>query len=122
MDVSHSRPHRVFDVAPYGAFERFIKAVNYITKAAPFKSAEAALPPAAVSAGDARKMPLKAGSIDLIITSPPYLNAIDYLRGHKLSLVWMGHNVAAIRMLRATNIGTEVAAPSAPSWLQTSAC
>ncbi len=43
----------------------------------------------------------------MIITSPPYLNAIDYLRGHKLSLVWMGQSIARVRNIRSTNIGTE---------------
>lgn len=115
MDVSHSRPHRVFDVAPHSAFDKFAKAVKYITKITPFKVGEEIDGAAVVSSEDARKMPLGAGTIDLIITSPPYLNAIDYLRGHKLSLVWMGHNIAAIRMLRATNMGTEVAAALKPA-------
>lgn len=112
MDVSHSRPHRVFDIAPHSAFDKFAKAVNYIMKLAPFTAEEQTGGAAIVSSEDARKMPLCDATIDLIITSPPYLNAIDYLRGHKLSLVWMGHNIAAIRMLRATNMGTEVAASS----------
>ena len=43
----------------------------------------------------------------MVITSPPYLNAIDYLRGHKLYLVWMGHQVDHLRDLRSANIGTE---------------
>jgi hypothetical protein len=38
------------------------------------------------------------------------MNAIDYLRGHKFTLVWMGHVVGELRDIRATNIGTEVAA------------
>jgi len=56
---------------------------------------------------DARNLPLADESVDLVITSPPYLNAIDYLRGHKLSLVWMGHRVKDIRTLRSQSIGTE---------------
>jgi hypothetical protein len=35
--------------------------------------------------------------VDLIFTSPPHLNAIDYLRCSKFSLVWMGHSIAALR-------------------------
>ena len=52
-------------------------------------------------------MALKDGVADLVVTSPPYLNAIDYLRGHKLSLVWMGHQIDELRELRSTNIGSE---------------
>lgn len=107
MDVSHSRPHKAYDKAPHRAFDRFILAVNHIIKSAPFAEASAKAPDAKIKSGDARKMPLKAQSIDLIITSPPYLNAIDYLRGHKLSLVWMGHSIADLRLLRSTNVGTE---------------
>jgi hypothetical protein len=62
--------------------------------------------------GDARRLPIKSGTIDCVISSPPYLNAIDYLRGHKFSLIWMGHSVSDLRTVRATNVGTEVSAPS----------
>jgi len=109
MDVSHSRPHKVYDQAPYRAFDRFIYAVNYIIKAAPFGGGETKSPVASVFSADARNIPLGDKSIDLIITSPPYLNAIDYLRGHKLSLVWMGYSVSDLRVLRSTNVGTEKA-------------
>lgn len=107
MDVSHSRPHKVYDRAPHRAFDRFITAVDYIIKSAPFRSDSKKAPDARVMNVDAREMPLNPKSIDLIITSPPYLNAIDYLRGHKLSLVWMGHSIANLRQLRSTNVGTE---------------
>jgi DNA modification methylase len=114
MDVSHSRPHRVFDLAPHGAFDRFARAVRYVTRLSPFRAGEeqGTLGGAVVSNEDARKLPVADATIDLVITSPPYLNAIDYMRGHKLSLVWMGFNIAALRLLRATNMGSEVAAPS----------
>ena len=51
---------------------------------------------------------LATESVDLIITSPPYLNAIDYLRCSKFSLVWMGYSVGGLRRLRSTTVGTEV--------------
>jgi DNA modification methylase len=58
--------------------------------------------------GDARKLTkLKSSSVDLIITSPPYLNAIDYFRGHRLSLVWLGYRLSQIRRFRSGGIGTE---------------
>src|SRR3712207_7608036 len=41
------------------------------------------------------------------ITSPPYLNAIDYLRGHRLSLVWLGYRIGDLRLTRAVSIGAE---------------
>jgi DNA modification methylase len=51
---------------------------------------------------------LKNKSIDLVLTSPPYLNAIDYMRCSKFSLVWMGYNINQIRRIRTESVGTEV--------------
>ena len=58
--------------------------------------------------GDARRLDIRDGSVDLVVTSPPYLNAIDYLRCSKFSLVWMGYSVVELRRLRSTAVGTEV--------------
>jgi hypothetical protein len=42
--------------------------------------------------------------------SPPYLNAIDYIRGQRLAHVWLGYSVPQLRELLATSIGAERAA------------
>jgi len=107
MDVSHSRPHRKYIVAPIQAFDHFIRSVKQLVKGSPFSGKVQKEPKATVKNADARRLPLKANSIDMVITSPPYLNAIDYIRGHKLSLVWMGYSISKLRILRGTNIGTE---------------
>lgn len=107
MDVAHSRPHKVYDRAPLNVFDGFQRAVSVITDRSPFTDS-GRRPPASVAQGDARCISLPDESIDVVMTSPPYLNAIDYLRGHKFSLVWMGHAVDALRDIRATNVGTEV--------------
>jgi SAM-dependent methyltransferase len=112
MDVAHSRPHKVYDTAPIKPLSYFERAAAVVGKHSPFGDG-ALRPSAAVQAGDARKLPLPDGAADFVITSPPYLNAIDYLRGHKFSLIWMGHTVASLRRIRATNVGTEVSAASA---------
>ena len=53
-------------------------------------------------------MPFADGVIDLIVTSPPYANAIDYMRAHKFSLVWLGKSVGElVGALRAEYIGSE---------------
>lgn len=108
MDISHSRPHRVYSEAPIKPFDKFLNAVEYVAKKAPFKRKCSNAPQATVWKCDARQLPFKSQSIDMVITSPPYLNAIDYLRGHKLSLVWMGYSVSNIRVLRSGNIGSEL--------------
>ena len=106
MDVSHSRPHKVYKIAPIKPLKKFLHAVEVVLRASPF-STEQRLPEAIVRRADARSLPLKDSSIDLVVTSPPYLNAIDYLRGHKFSLVWMGHSIEEVRTLRSRSIGTE---------------
>jgi DNA modification methylase len=50
---------------------------------------------------------VQTDSIDIVITSPPYLNAIDYVRCSKFTLVWLGHSVSDLRQLRSTNVGAE---------------
>jgi SAM-dependent methyltransferase len=112
MDVSHSRPHKVYDVAPVKPFDAFIKAVSRVVCNCPFQGNANDAPPVDIRHGDARALPVESSSVDMVITSPPYLNAIDYLRGHKLSLVWMGHGISEIRALRSGNIGTEVSKES----------
>lgn len=109
MDVSHSRPHRVYDRAPAMPFDNFLAQVRRVSSASPFAGERRqSSPRALIRQGDARFLKVDDASIDLVITSPPYLNAIDYLRGHKLSLVWMGHKIETLRAIRTANIGTEV--------------
>ena len=104
-DVSHSRPHKVadqndFDVRPM--FARSIKAVQKRLRDAP------PMGEADIGLGDARTLTALAdGSIDAVLTSPPYLNAIDYMRGHRLSLIWLGHRLGDLRTIRSTSIGSE---------------
>jgi hypothetical protein len=109
MDISHSRPHRTYDKAPILAFDHFERVVKQVIKAAPFSDGQRGNPPASVNLADARKLPVTDDSVDMVITSPPYLNAIDYIRGHKFSLIWMGHSIGKLRDIRSTNVGTELA-------------
>ena len=108
MDLSHSRPHRVFKRAPSKPFRKFLLAVDRVAKNCIDFEAGANEPATRVNEGDARCLPLADGSIDLVLTSPPYLNAIDYIRCSKFSLVWMGYSIAELRRRRSTSVGTEV--------------
>lgn len=55
---------------------------------------------ATVHLADARSIPFVAdNSIDLIVTSPPYLNAYDYHKYHRHRLHWVGGDVALARDL-----------------------
>ena len=108
MDLSHSRPHRKFRRAPAKPFRKFPGAVDRVTRNCIDDKSRPCSPAAQVYEGDARHLELEDGSIDLVITSPPYLNAIDYMRCSKFSLVWMGYSIAELRSLRSTSVGTEV--------------
>ena len=103
-DVSHSRPHRVRDTNTYDVYAGFLQAVEKVVPLldAPEKGA------VSVERRDARRLPpsLKGG-IDLVVTSPPYLNAIDYMRGHRMSLVWLGFQIPQLSKLRSNSVGAE---------------
>ena len=43
----------------------------------------------------------------MALTSPPYLNAIDYMRGHKMALIWLGYTISELRSIRSECIGAE---------------
>ena len=106
MDLSHSRPHRKFKRAPAKPFRKFLPAVSRVTMNC--IDDRICGPAVQVLEGDARHLDIRDISVDLVITSPPYLNAIDYLRCSKFSLVWMGYSVGELRRLRSTTVGTEV--------------
>jgi hypothetical protein len=121
LDLSHSRPHKKFDRAPIKPFRRFASAVDLVVSNCPQESSGTVGPVAIAKQGDARRLEIADGSIDLVLTSPPYLNAIDYLRCSKFSLVWMGHTVRELRRIRARSVGTEASAQQALDtvWVQT---
>lgn len=104
-DVSHSRPHKVRDTNEFDVLENFVRSAGKISN---LLVAEPPKRSALVEAGDSRALSeVRSNSVDAVITSPPYLNAIDYMRGHKLSLVWMGHTIPQLRDLRSQSIGSE---------------
>lgn len=113
MDLSHSRPHREFARAPVKPFNRFISAVETVVSNCPQLGAGAVGPATVVKRGDARKLDVEDGSVDLVLTSPPYMNAIDYMRCSKFSLVWMGHNVGELRQIRGESVGAEASSEQA---------
>ncbi len=108
-DLAHSRPHRFYSEAPLKPFEKFYASVERVlANTISIKSTDRG-PAPTIHLGDARKLPVESGSIDLVLTSPPYLNAIDYLRCSKFSLVWMGESVSGLRQIRSDSVGAEAA-------------
>jgi hypothetical protein len=107
MDLSHSRPHRVFKHAPVKPFNKFTDAVRHVLRNSIQHDQLGRGPATKVSLGDARSLAIESGTIDLVLTSPPYLNAIDYMRCSKFTLVWMGYSTRELTGIRTESVGTE---------------
>ncbi len=104
-DVSHSRPHKVAEASSFEvitAFERSVEKIRrLLSNTPPMGNVEMKL-------GDARHLgSIENNEVDIVLTSPPYLNAIDYMRGHRLSLVWLGHRLSELRSIRSNSVGAE---------------
>jgi DNA modification methylase len=115
LDLAHSRPHKYFKRAPIKPFSNFIKSLDRVLENCISTTDKGRGPVARARLGDARNLSVPSSSIDLVLTSPPYLNAIDYLRCSKFSLVWMGCQTEALRRLRSSAVGTEVGEYESPS-------
>ena len=74
--------------------------------------------PATVAARDARVGGWRARSVALAVTSPPYVNGMDYVMNYKVDLAWLGYarsyaDLAAIRRAQVAcdNLPRHEAAP-----------
>lgn len=104
-DTSHSRPHRTALVSDYDVLEGFAKSIKVVRKRLADIPKTGAV---TIRRGDARDLSvLKDASVDAVLTSPPYLNAIDYMRGHRMSLIWLGHHYKDLTATRSNSIGSE---------------
>ena len=104
-DLAHSRPHLDPAKVPKNAIEQFaVRLRRNIDSISELKSNGVLCAP---MAADARCMPIADQSVNLIVTSPPYANAIDYMRAHKFSLVWFGELIQHLSRLRSEYIGSE---------------
>lgn len=92
-DVVHSRHHyRRHEITPdvAGIFRQRTQRMAsqmyaFGTRLATFRRAYRSR----IVAHDARYLPLRTGVVDLVLTSPPYCNALDYTRAHWLAVAWL---------------------------------
>jgi len=56
---------------------------------------------------DARDIRYKENIFDLAVTSPPYVNAVDYPRTHQLEIYWLGFESGSLTTLKKQHVGTE---------------
>ncbi len=104
-DTSHSRPHKVAEENDFDVYAGFRMSARLVAQRL---QPERIFGKADIRLGDARTLNgVDGNGFDLVLTSPPYLNAIDYIRGHRLALVWMGHVMESLRETRAANVGAE---------------
>lgn len=112
-DTAHSRPHRVLDHSDYDVYEGFSASVAAMATTLAQRKFTGI---ADIRRGDARDETLfERNAYDLVVTSPPYLNAIDYLRGHRLALIWFGHTLSELRSIRSVSIGAEAGRRNDPT-------
>ena len=105
MDLSRSRPHRVdckVPRSPFSAWAQKVIAFRRYYEGRPYRTE------ADLRVGDARDLQIADESVDAVITSPPYINAIDYMRMSKFTLIFLGSRLRDLRAIRATSVGTKV--------------
>lgn len=56
---------------------------------------------------DARDIKFNDNTFDLAVTSPPYVNAVDYPRTHQLEIYWLGFENGSLTPLKRKHVGTE---------------
>lgn len=131
MDVDHTRPHRrVRRFSLDGVLKSYLARLDrciaslgelhriYRDAGMGVLAAGAAR---VVCPHDARKAvpDLGPGSQALVVTSPPYFNAVDYPRAHRLSVCWMNGYAPADLVSRRKYIGLRHAARfDADAWLR----
>lgn len=104
-DLAHSRPHLDETKHPKNALEQY--RLRHQKSAKALDELHLDHNGIEVMHGDCRALLLADESVHLVATSPPYANAIDYMRAHKFSLVWLGQSLGFLSKLRSEYIGAE---------------
>ena len=111
-------------VLPRSAIERFIKRLDYCVKS--MQILINARPSGMVDIPeneDARNLSAyRENSFDLALTSPPYMNAVDYPRTHQLEIYWLGFERGSLKGLKEKHVGTEVVSAKDYSELHETGC
>jgi SAM-dependent methyltransferase len=115
MDIDHTRPHRRVQrftleqirEAYLGRLDRCIACLGELRRIYEANGGSSAITARVYCPHDARSpLPgVAAGSQALVVTSPPYFNAVDYPRAHRLSVCWMNGHAPADLVSRKRYIG-----------------
>lgn len=102
--IGYDRKKKVDDNSPFLLFEdrmkKTIEDLHYVQSLGITAEAE-------VFSEDSRTFSLLSNSIDFAITSPPYLNAMDYIGNYKLEIGWL-HYASSTKDLRDLRDGLVV--------------
>lgn len=123
MDVDHTRPHRVVQTFPVSrVFETYLRrldrTINSLSLLRRLYDDAGVLQMLHTSSRvicphDARveAIEVEAESQTLVVTSPPYFNAVDYPRAHRLSVCWMNGRAPEDVASRKQYIGIRYVGP-----------
>ncbi|MFE4671565.1 DNA methyltransferase [Streptomyces sp. NPDC056723] len=79
-----------------------------------YESPEVTRGPVQLATANSNALPLPAESIDLVLTSPPYLTRIDYAVAYTRELALLGVDISKDRSLRSALMGTTLIRGDAP--------
>jgi DNA modification methylase len=106
--LGYNRRYRTGGVDP---FERFRAATEEMAGDLSTLAADRAHwgPAARVVAGDARTVAWPNESVALAVTSPPYVNGMDYVMNYKVDLAWLGYagSYADLAALRSAEVACD---------------
>jgi DNA modification methylase len=106
-DLAHSRPHYARPDKQPDVLEIFSQKLRRLSDAMiAFTLTHRPETRATITGKDAGCLPVADNFVDLVFTSPPYVNAIDYQRAHKFSLFWLG-DVLSLSPDEYTRLGRE---------------
>lgn len=126
MDIDHTRPHRRIQQFRLGAvletyFQRLDRAIACLGSLHDvYAGNRKARAVKIVCPHDARTQlaDVDAESQALVVTSPPYFNAVDYPRAHRMAVCWMNGHAPAELASRNRYIGLHSAVGFDPTeWL-----
>ena len=106
--LGYARKRGLSGETPYALFGRAIQMMSEDLSLLRSRSATWGPRPDIVF-GDAAEVPLEEGSVDVAITSPPYVNGMDYVMNYKLDMAWMDmvRTYRDLAHLRATMVACD---------------
>ena len=106
--LGYDRRYRPSGITPFDRFRDAVQAMVADLRALRTERPRWG-PRARVVEGDARTAAWPRGSVDLAVTSPPYVNGMDYVMNYKIDLAWLGyaHSYADLATLRSAEVACD---------------